>query len=412
VQTPPTRSLRSTWAATILVLGCSSADVQGAPTPFDASGAPAFFDGAADPDREDGRDRDRDGGPEAPDATLAAQADANETEAPSDAAIAATPSPDELWVVRLDRRIGEGTAAVQIRRFALPSGPELLPPIEMPVLPSGRDLAFTLSGAEGSPFRGRATRSLDGRFVTLAGYGIGPGVRWPEQERYGKVPRVVAKIDATRRVETSTTVAAFVGHEVLGSLTIDGSRHWTFGALGIVHHRDGVDEIGTLVYEGSVRALNPFAAGTLASVDVAPPRPSLVDLGERLPLVQVFPRDGFDLRPELGGVDCLREVFFYARKRPTIDTMYVVTCRDPHIHHFEMNAVGRYALVKSIDINDGSVASRQEGSDIVFYVSEGGIVRGIRDPGGPNVDAIRRWQLAGGIYDSSDIFLGLAFAPR
>jgi hypothetical protein len=333
---------------------------------------------------------------------------ADSVDAPGpDAALSAPETPDELWVVEVQSPAGskDVTRSVRIVRLKLPEGTELLPAIDMPKVPSGRDLPFTLGGDRASAFAGRPTRSLDGRFVTLAGYGVGPG-RWsPEDDRDRTIPRVVAKIDAARKVETATTIAAFARHEVVGTLTADGTRHYTYGSLGILHHRDGADEIGTLVYEGRINALQFTGGSFLASV--APARPW--NLGSTLPVSQVWPTLG----AAIDRTSCLGDIFLYARRGPSIDTAYVATC-SAQIMRFRVAADGTLTFVKHLRQYRGStlnsMVSRLERGRVVFYVSDPHEVYRVVDDDRDDDIEVMREQIHRRSGDGW--FRGLAFAPR
>ena len=126
----------------------------------------------------------------------------------------------ELWLLR----VGDGTAAltnastaVFIDRRAANDGAMRGASIALPVAMGGANRPITLSGTATS--EGALTRSVDGRFVTLAGYGSAPGMAAITGT---SVERVVARVGVDGTVNSSTGLGmAYAANNVRGAVTVD-----------------------------------------------------------------------------------------------------------------------------------------------------------------------------------------------
>jgi hypothetical protein len=107
--------------------------------------------------------------------------------------------------------------------------------VPLPVAASGAGQAFALSGSASS--EGALTRSADGRFLTLGGYGAVPGTTGIASTTAAAVPRVAARIDASAAVDTSTALTdAFSANNIRGVASVDGTAFWAVGANGGVRY--------------------------------------------------------------------------------------------------------------------------------------------------------------------------------
>jgi len=106
-------------------------------------------------------------------------------------------------------------------------------PIPLPTAASGSNAPFALSGSATS--EGALSLSTDGRYLTLAGYDATPGTTGPNggsiaNSLTSSVPRVVARVDGSGNVDTSTILNAFTGNNPRGAVTDDGTHFWVTGA--------------------------------------------------------------------------------------------------------------------------------------------------------------------------------------
>src|SRR5262249_51924115 len=99
-------------------------------------------------------------------------------------------------------RVGDGSAAltsaataVFLDSFSGQTGANLNLTVALPVADNGANQILTLSGTGVS--EGVLTRSLDGRFLTLAGYDAAPGTANVAATAAAAVNRVIGRIDLT-----------------------------------------------------------------------------------------------------------------------------------------------------------------------------------------------------------------------
>lgn len=146
--------------------------------------------------------------------------------------------PDSIMVVR----VGEGTAplnandstATFIEEHRLSDGTLIQPVHSLPTVAVNGQQPLTLSAQ--APAEGSLKRSLDGRFVTLAGYAAAAGVAAVAQTASATTNRVIARMDAFGTIDTSTLLAtAFNGSKnnnanPRGVVTDTGLDYWVVGA--------------------------------------------------------------------------------------------------------------------------------------------------------------------------------------
>lgn len=152
----------------------------------------------------------------------------------------AAPSPHIVAVL-----VGDGAAALSsaaqrasLHRYRL-DGTEVSGggwPVSLPVAASGAQHAFTLNGTATS--EGALSRSADGRYLVLAGYGAAPGTTGPNSGAISTsaamtVHRVVARVNAAGQVDTSSAFnTAYDAANIRGATSIDGAQFWTCGSSG------------------------------------------------------------------------------------------------------------------------------------------------------------------------------------
>jgi hypothetical protein len=148
-------------------------------------------------------------------------------------------APAELWVVR----VGDGATAldfssapVAIDRLQLSSG-TVVGSMTLPTVASGSEKPFTLPGR--GTESGYLIRSADRRFVTMAGYAAAPGVADVNASPTSAVLRVVARIDATGAISTSTTTTAYDSNGIISAVTDNGTRFWLAGLANGIQFLDG-----------------------------------------------------------------------------------------------------------------------------------------------------------------------------
>ncbi len=204
--------------------------------------------------------------------------------------------------------------------------------VSLPTSASGTNNPLTLTASAIS--EGALARSVDGRFLTLAGYAAAPGVATVYA---APVNRVVAKINAATMVDTSTLVSpqyAFSGQNVRGAASQDGSEFWVSGLGG--------GSTGGIVYvplgnpaatPPSVLTMNQFRAvgifggmlfGDGESSGTAVTPPEVFEIGTGLPTSGSPALNELPGLPVAGGASPWQFAFFdLSASVPGLDTLYI-----------------------------------------------------------------------------------------
>jgi hypothetical protein len=228
-------------------------------------------------------------------------------------------------------RVGSSGAAaltsaateVFLERYAGPGNPILT--IAMPTVSNGANQPITISGSSGT--EGALAVSVDGRYLTFAGYATTPGTSSVSTTTTAMVNRVVARIDALGNVDTSSRFnTAFNAGNVRAAVSADGSAFWVGGASSVtsggVWHLPLGTTGGTQVLSspGNVRVVNIFS-GQLYGDSASNPYGNVFSVGTGLPVTAGqlatsspgMPASGaspyafalFDRTPVVAGVDTL-----------------------------------------------------------------------------------------------------------
>ncbi|MDB5281407.1 MAG: hypothetical protein JWO06_482 [Bacteroidota bacterium] len=131
-------------------------------------------------------------------------------------------------------RVGDGSSAlssaaapvfIEVRST---SGSVITTPVALPIAANGANRAFTLNGT--ATTEGAITLSVDGNYLSLAGYDAAPGTA--SVSTATNIDRVVARVDAAGNVNTSTVISATGAYNVnniRGAVSVDGNSFWTSG---------------------------------------------------------------------------------------------------------------------------------------------------------------------------------------
>ena len=106
-------------------------------------------------------------------------------------------------------------------------------------LPTSGTSVITNSGSATS--EGSLSRSADGRYLTLGGYGRVPGTTGIASTGIDSVKRVIARVDALGNIDVTTRLGdAYDANNIRGATSLDGTGFWTSGTasgtLGGVHY--------------------------------------------------------------------------------------------------------------------------------------------------------------------------------
>ncbi|WP_370240689.1 ExeM/NucH family extracellular endonuclease [Aeromicrobium sp.] len=137
------------------------------------------------------------------------------------------PAPFGAGNVLVSRVTGTTNAAqaVVIDEYT-PSG-TLVQSVPLPTAAAGAQRALTLSGSATS--EGALSLSADGRYVAVAGYDAAPGTASIAGTSSASVNRVIGRIGADAKVDTSTATTLYNANNIRGAVTEDGSKFYTAG---------------------------------------------------------------------------------------------------------------------------------------------------------------------------------------
>lgn len=189
-------------------------------------------------------------------------------------------------------RVGSGTAALSSAAASVylerrSSDGTLAQTIALPTAVSGSNRRLTLGGT--TKGEGGLVVSSDGNYLTLAGYDAAPGTASIAASTTSAVNRIVARVDATGSVDTTTRLnSAFNGASVGGAVSVDGSAFWVSGngttGLGgvwyLAHGTTGGKQI--LAEPNNARTLN-IASGQLFGTTNTPNFTAVFAVGTGLP---------------------------------------------------------------------------------------------------------------------------------
>ena len=144
-------------------------------------------------------------------------------------------TPGNIVVVRVGAGDSLTNASTAVFLDEYTTGGSLVQSVAIPASSSGSNAPLTLSGTAAS--EGSIVNSADGRYLTLAGYGIAPGTASVNSSTSATVNRVVARIDASASIDITTKLTdASTGNNIRGAVTNDGNAFWISGAAGGVRY--------------------------------------------------------------------------------------------------------------------------------------------------------------------------------
>lgn len=166
---------------------------------------------------------------------------------------------DELAVVVVGDGSTYDNVAGPVTIQHIDSEGQLGPSIGIPTEGEGDQHGFTIGVNRDQA--GALQQSVDRQFVTLGGYDAPVGMSDVNGTEAPDVLRVIARIDASGEVDTSTTLAgSFNERHVRGVVSVDGSRYWAAGhggdssnpvRAGVLTAEHGSDTPEALVTGGS-----------------------------------------------------------------------------------------------------------------------------------------------------------------
>lgn len=185
-------------------------------------------------------------------------------------------------------RVGDGTAALSAAATEVfldeytPSG-TLVQSVPLPTFVSANNRTLTAAGNATAELA--LTRSADGHYLVLAGYGASPGTAAVASTAATDVTRVIGLVGADGNIDTSTSAGeAFSGSSIRGAATADGTSFYSVGGTGGVqyHTLGSYGSTALTTAPTNVRSVN-VVAGNLYIANNLSPNVGLSQVGTGLP---------------------------------------------------------------------------------------------------------------------------------
>lgn len=185
-------------------------------------------------------------------------------------------------------RVGTGSAALSSSSTAVfleeyASAGTQVASLALPVAASGGNRPLTMSGTSTS--EGELTRSADGRFLVLAGYGVAPGTASVAGTTAAAVNRVVGLVSGALAsapvIDTTTALSDFSsGNNPRSATSTDGSALWVAGGAGGVRYATrGASTSTGLTSESNLRHVDTNDGQLYVSSGSGTPRLATVGTG-------------------------------------------------------------------------------------------------------------------------------------
>ncbi|NML65890.1 T9SS type A sorting domain-containing protein [Hymenobacter sp. RP-2-7] len=321
-------------------------------------------------------------------------------------------------------RVGDGSAALTTAATAVfldeytPAG-RLVQSVALPTSITGNNFPLTANGTLTSELI--LTRSADGRYLVLTGYGTAPGTT-VFNSAATDVARVIALIGADGSIDTSTSPGAdaFDGASIRAAVTADGSSFYSVGsASGVRYQAFGTDTSTPLApAPASVRAIGIGANNNLYLATTTSPYLGLSQVGTGLPTaastVAVLP--GF-----AGATDSSPNSFYFADLSadvPGVDVVYVADDRTT-----AGGGIQKWSLVNGSWVLSGTIAGsastavrglggRTVGTTVTLAATSAGGLFVLTDATGYNVaPSVVALPTAVATPGTNKAFRGAAMAP-
>ncbi len=230
-------------------------------------------------------------------------------------------------------RVGDGTAALSSSATAgfletrYLDG-TLVNTTNLPTASSGTNAPLTFSGTATS--EGLLSNSLDGHYVTLAGYSAGPGTPNVTSSSYATINRVIGRLASNGALDTSTLITngAVAGGNARSACTVDGSAFWfgssTSGVEYVPFGASGGSAV--LATPTNMRALAIFA-GQIFGSSGSSPFTNVFTVGSGLPTTSGATATALPGMPTTSGSPYSFVFFDLNSAIPGVDTLYVADDR-------------------------------------------------------------------------------------
>jgi hypothetical protein len=173
-------------------------------------------------------------------------------------------------------RVGDGSAALTAAATEVfldeytPSG-TLVQTISLPTSVDINNRTLTAAGNATAELG--LTRSVDGHYLVLAGYGASPGTPAVASTAATDVTRVIGLVGADGSIDTSTSAGeAFDGTSIRAAATADGTSFYSVGGAGGVQYQTlgGYGSTQLCTVPGNIHSVNVAGGNLYVATDLAP----------------------------------------------------------------------------------------------------------------------------------------------
>ena len=322
-------------------------------------------------------------------------------------------------------RVGDGSAALTSAAIDVfldeytPAG-VFVQTVLLPTAVSGNNLPLTAAGSSTSELQ--LTRSVDGHYLALTGYGTTPGTPTVATSVSTDVVRVIGLIGANGSINTTTTLgSAFSGASIRSAATVDGSSFYAAGGNSGLQYIALGGSMPTQINTAptNLRVVNIFA-GNLYVTSGSSPYIGLSQVSTGLPTtgpqtVTLLPG------PVDGGTGASPYAFYFADLSPTVAGNDVVYVADDRIT--SAGGIQKWSLVGSTWVLNGTIAGSATsairglngsttGTTVTLAATSSNALFFLSDNAGYNVaPSITALPTALVTAPSNTAFRGVAFAP-
>lgn len=289
----------------------------------------------------------------------------------------------------------------------------LLQSIQLPTQSVGGQLPLILDGFTGNG--GQLSRSVDGRYLVLAGYGAPLPIATPFNT---ESPRVIGRIDAAGVVEISPGITGLEVHnEIRGAVSTDGTDVWVTTRDGGVHYVAFGSTTATTLPQTTINDVRHLliADGQLYYSRLSTTASRIYALGNGLPTTPGQSSTSF---PGVVGTNIAEPLAFVLHDLdpavPGVDSLYVINRGDDTVRKFAKSGdtwLPRGSIGAAPGERLRGLASQIVDGHVQLFITSTNRLLTFTDTAGRDVDigTAAATQLAVGAPNTA--FRGLAFAP-
>lgn len=330
-------------------------------------------------------------------------------------------------------RVGDSSAALSSAATAAfldeysPAGVRVQS-IPLPTTTTGANHAVTAGGTTTS--EGMITRSVDGRYILATGYDAALGTAAVAGTTSSTVNRVVALVDASGNINSSTALTdAYSGGNIRTATSTDGMDIWAGGSTGGVRYTTTGSTTSTTISTviGNIRTVNIFGGQLYASAQSGTLRVGTLGTGTPTTTGQTFSNfNGVPVQYPGTTTNTSPYQFFLAdlsATEPGLDVLYIADDNSA----VNGGGVQKYSLVSGTWVANG-VANMTASSStaitgfrgltgsvtagsVALYTATGSTLYSLTDASGYNNTITPNILVQIATAPTNTAFRGLAFTP-